>query len=73
VSDKKEFQQGKIYLERQVSDMENERNESFKTAKVSEERLKLGLEEHTKALAKMKLKFETKINELESQLSETTS
>ena len=45
--------------------MENERNEAFKNAKVSEERLKMGQEEHTKALAKMKLKFETKINELE--------
>ena len=45
--------------------MENERNEAFKNAKISEERLKMGQEEHTKALAKMKLKFETKINELE--------
>ena len=40
---------------------------------MSEERLKLVQDEHAKALAKMKLKYETKINELESQLQEESS
>ena len=46
--------------------MENERNDAYKNEKVSQERLKLLQEEHTKALAKMKAKYETKINDLES-------
>lgn len=53
--------------------MESQRNEAFKNEKVSQERLKLVQDEHEKALAKMKAKFENKISELETQLQEESS
>ena len=46
--------------------MENERNEAYKNEKVSQERLKLAQEEHTKALTKMKTKYESKFSDLET-------
>ena len=46
--------------------MESERNEAYKNEKVSQERLKLVQDEHEKALAKMKAKYENKFSELES-------
>ena len=53
--------------------MENERNDAYKNEKVSQERLKMVQEEHTKALAKMKTKYEGKFNDLESKLEEESS
>ena len=69
IEDKKEFQQQKIHQETRISEMESERNEAYKNEKVSQERLKLVQEEHTRALAKMKIKYEGKVNDLESQLN----
>lgn len=45
--------------------MENERNEAFKNEKVCEQRLEIAQEENTKALAKIKSKYEQKNSELE--------
>lgn len=53
--------------------MEAERNEAFKNEKLSEERLRLAQEEHTKALAKLKTKYESRSEDLENQLHEMTT
>lgn len=52
--------------------MEAERNEAFKNDKVSEERLRVALDEHSKALSKVKSKSDTKVAELELQLKDIT-
>lgn len=48
-----------------MADMEAERNEAFKNDKVSAERLKVALDEHAKALSKVKSKSDAKVTELE--------
>jgi len=53
--------------------METERNEAFKNEKISVERLKIVQDEHTKALAKIKSKNESRIFDLETQLSDKSS
>ncbi len=53
--------------------MQNERNEAFKNEKLAEERVKILQEDHTKALAKLKNKYELKVGELDEQLRNLTS
>ncbi len=45
--------------------MQNERNEAFKNEKLADERVKILSEDHTKAVAKLKNKFELKVGELD--------
>ena len=53
MQDKKEFESTKSRYENTITDLENERAESMKNEKVSQERLRLAQEEHKKHLSKM--------------------
>lgn len=68
MQDKKEYHLQKLALESTIAVMETERNEAFKKEKLSDERLRMGQEEHAKALAKLRSKYESRVAELEGQL-----
>ena len=72
IEDKKEFQQNKLRLERTITELENERGELYKNQKVSEERLRLAAEEHTKNKESFQKKSGQQVEELENQIARLT-